>query len=423
MDEERTYGVAELAGLIGRVVAQAFPGTMWVQGQIRNLSRSANGHVYFDLAEPGPLGAAPAALVPVTLLASDKQQVNAVMKSGGAGRIEDGVEVRIAGRLNWFTPRGRLQLRMTGIDPSFTLGRLLEDRDRLLAKLRADGLLARNRTVPLPIAPMRVGLVTSLGSAAHADFVHELELSGFAFALFEIDARTQGLDAGRQVAAAIATAVKAGAEVVAVVRGGGSRTDLAPFDGEAIARAIAGCPVPVFTGIGHELDRSIADEVAHSAFKTPTACAAGLVDQVVGSVADESMTCGGRSPGWPTRPGRQAADRLDSSLVAAGPVHARRPGHRRSGARRPPAPAAPRRRARPHARRAAPGQRRDPHPCPRPGSHPGPRLVDHPRRATGWVVRSSRRPLAPGQELVTTFAEGSVTSTVTATDQEPTDHG
>jgi exodeoxyribonuclease VII large subunit len=125
-----------------------------------------------------------------------------------------------------------------------------------------------------------VGLVTSLGSAAHADFLHELELSGVGFRVTEVDARVQGVEAELTVAAAIAAADDAGVDVVCVVRGGGARTDLAAFDHERIARAIARCGRPVWVGIGHEIDRTIADEVAHSSFKTPTACAAALVDRV-----------------------------------------------------------------------------------------------------------------------------------------------
>src|SRR3954464_8177935 len=88
--DERTYGVAELGAVIARVVNQAFPGRCWVRGQIRNLSRSAVGHVYFELAEPGPLGEPPDAVVPVTLLSSDRNAVNTVMRAAGAGRMQDG---------------------------------------------------------------------------------------------------------------------------------------------------------------------------------------------------------------------------------------------------------------------------------------------------------------------------------------------
>jgi exodeoxyribonuclease VII large subunit len=119
--------------------------------------------------------------------------------------------------------------------------------------------------------------VTSSGSAAEADFVHELGRSGFAFDLVRIDARVQGLDAPLEVVAGIRDAVAAGVDVIALVRGGGAKTDLQAFDDERVARAIALCPVPVLTGIGHEVDRSVADEVAHRAEKTPTACAQALV--------------------------------------------------------------------------------------------------------------------------------------------------
>ena len=98
---------------------------------------------------------------------------------------------------------------MATIDPAYTLGRLGEDRDRLLAALRSEQLLDRNRSVPMPVLPLRIGLVTSLGSAAHADFRHELERSGIGFRILEADARTQGLDAGRSVAVAIARLVRA----------------------------------------------------------------------------------------------------------------------------------------------------------------------------------------------------------------------
>jgi exodeoxyribonuclease VII large subunit len=125
-----------------------------------------------------------------------------------------------------------------------------------------------------------VGLVTSAGSAAHADFLHELAASGFGFDVLCADARVQGVESELSIVAAITALELEGVDVIAVVRGGGARTDLAAFDSEAIARAIATCRVPVWSGIGHEIDRSVADEVAHSTWKTPTACAVALVESV-----------------------------------------------------------------------------------------------------------------------------------------------
>ncbi len=278
-----TWTVAELSAHLSRLLAVAFPGDLWVQGQMRNLSRPESGHVYFDLVEPAAAGEALGAALSVVLLAPEKRMVNdALRRAGGAVRMVDGIEIRIQGRVRWWAPRGQLQLRMTFIDPAWTLGRLAADREQVLTELAAEGLVDRNRSRAMALVPLRVGLVTSEGSAAHADFLAELQTSSYGFEVIVADARTQGLDCERSVVSALrALATGPGeVDVIAVVRGGGARTDLAAFDRPGIARAIAAMPVPVLTGIGHETDSSIADLVAHRSFKTPTAVAAELVDRV-----------------------------------------------------------------------------------------------------------------------------------------------
>jgi len=276
-----TWSVAELSTHLERLLVGAFPSDVWVAGQIRNLSRSANGHVYFQLVEPAAAGVAPRAQLAVTLLAPEKQVVNAQLKrAGGAVRMVDGIEVRIAGRIRWYGPRGVLQLKMHGIDPAFTIGRLQEDKDRLLASLAEDGSLGRNGALAFPLVPLRIGLITSRGSAAHADVLAELAASGIGFTVRSVDARTQGPTCGPSVAHALSVLSADEVDIILLVRGGGARTDLAGFDTELVARAIAATPVPVLTGIGHEVDRSIADEVAHQSHKTPTAAAAAVIDHV-----------------------------------------------------------------------------------------------------------------------------------------------
>jgi exodeoxyribonuclease VII large subunit len=276
---EPTYSVGELAEALTNAVHRAFPDEVWVRGEIHNISRPPSGHVYFQLVEGH--GTTTTALLPVILSARNKGRINETLKrAGGSVRMVDGTEVRIRGRLDWFAPRGQLQLRMTTIDPSYTLGRLAAAREDLMRRLAAEGLLDRNQRTALPLVPLRVGLITSAGSAAAADFLDELRRSGLAFQVTVVDVRVQGLDAARSVMDALAHYAADPPDVVALVRGGGARTDLAAFDHEGIARAIAWMPVPVLTGIGHEIDRSVADEVAHSAYKTPTACAQALVEVV-----------------------------------------------------------------------------------------------------------------------------------------------
>lgn len=276
---EPTYSVGELADAIGNAVRASFRDEVWVRGEIHDLSRPASGHVYLTLVEDRPDGGK--ATLSVMLSAANKVAVNrALTRAGGSVRMVDGTEVRIRGRLDWYAPRGQLQLRMTAIDPAYTLGQLELARAELLARLTAEGLLDRNGALPMPLVPLRIGLVTSRGSAAEADFLDELSHSGIAFHLIAVDVRVQGVGAPRQIASGIASAAARACDVIAVVRGGGARTDLAAFDDEQVARAIARCPVPVLTGVGHETDRSVADEVAHTVAKTPTAAAQLLVERV-----------------------------------------------------------------------------------------------------------------------------------------------
>jgi len=284
--EAVTWTVGQLVDWVNAVVSQTLGGEIWVEGEISNLQRSSIGHVYFTLREPpdelAGSGNGPASTLSVTLFEWHRQNVNRHLKrSGGAVRISDGVRVRIRGAVEVYGPRSQLQLKMSGIDPVFTLGTLAAERAALLARLDADGLLRANAAVPLVPLPTRVALVTSVGSAAHADVLHELAAVGIGFDVVVVDTRVQGPGAPEGIAAALATAARARAELILLVRGGGARTDLAAFDEELVARAIARCPVPVWTGVGHEIDRTVADDVAHTAWKTPTAGAAAVGERAV----------------------------------------------------------------------------------------------------------------------------------------------
>lgn len=280
--ERTTYTVGELAKVVGQALARAFPDEVWVQGEIRDLSRASSGHVYFTLLDSDDVEGAPAVL-PVTLFESDKVAVNRVLARSGAVRMTDGVEVRIRGRVSHYAARGIVQMRMTWIDTDFTLGKLAAARDRLVKSLEQRGLLQRNPKLPMPLVPLQVGLITSGGSAASADFLDELRRSRYAWRIAVFDARVQGLDAARDVVRGLRVLATAAVDVIAIVRGGGAQTDLAVFDSEEIAVAIAECRIPVLTGIGHETDVSVADLVARN-YKTPTACAVGLIDLVDGFV-------------------------------------------------------------------------------------------------------------------------------------------
>ena len=270
------YTVTELMTATADAIKDRLGGAVWVDGEISG-PRESRGHFYFDLVDRDDKGAV-TAKVPVALWSRTRTRVDQKLRDAGTVRLEEGVKVRIRGPLELWLAGGRLQLSMQDIDPAFTLEALESERERVLALLRAENLIERNRMITVPAMPLRIALVTADESAAQADFMHSLVESGLPWQVSFIDSKVQGAGAERTIAAALRTAQRMNVDVIALVRGGGSRLDLAVFDHEHVARTIATSTIPVFTGIGHEIDTSVADVVAHTANKTPTACAEALID-------------------------------------------------------------------------------------------------------------------------------------------------
>ncbi len=307
-----TYTVGELAEAVNASLRRGFREGVWVRGEITGWSDRGK-HAYFTLADDGD----ERAVVNVQFFANARMRLRPMLQRHRL-RLADGMKVRIFGYLDYYAPTGRLGLKMTGIDPRYTLGDIAQSREQVMQRLVADGLLDRNRGRELSVLPLRIGVVTSVGSAAWHDFHHELEASGFAFDLAVVDVRVQGDTAVPMVAAGITTLARHHLDAVVVIRGGGARNELAVFDAEPIARAIAASASPVITGLGHEVDRSIADEVAHTAAKTPTACAGVLIDRV-------AAACGRAEDAW-----RHIQLRSQAVLQADSAALAQR-GHRIAG--------------------------------------------------------------------------------------------
>jgi exodeoxyribonuclease VII large subunit len=274
-----TFTVSELGEAINSQLRRGFYEGVWVRGEIQGW-QDRGGHAYFSLVDDA---AETKAVLNVQFFANVRMKLRPMLQKHRL-RLGDGMKVRIHGYPDFYAPTGRLGLKMSGIDPRYTLGEIALARDELVRKLVAEGLYDRNRVRRLPDVPLRIGVVTSIGTAAWHDFVHELEQSGFGFHLVVADVRVQGDWAVAMVSAGLRTlsrlAADGGLDAVVLIRGGGARSELAAFDAEPIARSIAECTVPVLTGLGHEVDRSVADEVAHRSLKTPTACAASLVELV-----------------------------------------------------------------------------------------------------------------------------------------------
>lgn len=273
---DSTLGVAELLDRVESSITAVLPGPVWVRGEVSGFKRTAGGAGFFDLVDTESnrfsLG--------VSARGRVMAEIDHLLNSTGLGSLRSGIEIRAQGTVGLVRERSQIRFSLLKVDPEFIAGRLAVDRDDVIRRLTADGTLSRNRKLSLPLVPLRVGLLTSRGSDAHADFLDQLGSSGYRFSVRTVHSLVQGDRAPDEIATGLSRLARSGVDLVAVVRGGGSKLDLAPFDSEVVARAIAAMPIPVVTGIGHETDRSIADEAAAHAEKTPTAIAGWLVSRV-----------------------------------------------------------------------------------------------------------------------------------------------
>ena len=314
--QEETYSVSALCEEVRDLLQQAYT-EVWVVGEVNRVREHRSGHFYFELIEKGEDDQITAKMEAVSWR-NDYRRIQQVLADSDQ-KIIEGQEIRCRGRLDFYPPFGRLQFVVREVDPVFTLGLMARRRQETLTALTKAGLLDRNRGQKLADLPLRIGLVTSHESAAYHDFLSSLKESGYGFQVLFVHAAVQGRDAETEIASALSWLQDGQIDCLALIRGGGSRADLAVFDSRRVAEAIASFPAPVLTGLGHEIDRAIADLTAHTAFKTPTKVAEFLVERVAGAeraVADLGSSLGHLGMGW-LRQGRQVLGRAERGLITA----------------------------------------------------------------------------------------------------------
>ena len=233
---------------------------VWVAGEVSNLTRASSGHVYLSLKDESAL-------------------MRAVIWRGTAAQLAidpaDGLQVVVHGRLEVYAPRGTYQLTIDRLHALGT-GTLEAQLRRLRDALDREGLFAPARKRPIPAFPRRIALVTSPTGAAIADFLTALFARWKGSEVIVVPSRVQGAGAADELATALAAAARLvpAVDVIALVRGGGSLEDLWAFNEETLVRAIAASPVPVVSGVGHEIDVTLADLAADLRALTPTDAAA-----------------------------------------------------------------------------------------------------------------------------------------------------
>lgn len=254
-------------------------GTVWIEGEVAQI-RVSGGHRYLTLTERGSGFRGADCSLTAVCWSSAWSRISAKLTGLGL-EVNQGSIVQLRGKLDVWG-RTEIVLVADAVNTDALLGRAELEKRKLLESLEKEGILRANRGAVLGLVPLRIGLVAADRTEGLADFLGVLGASPYAFEVTHLPVTVQGVTAPAEIAAAISALVARSVDLIAVVRGGGSRGDLAAFDHERIARAICGSAVPVWCGVGHTGDRSVADEVAHTSHPTPTACAQAIERRVAG---------------------------------------------------------------------------------------------------------------------------------------------
>ena len=272
MGERNYIDLLALQTRIKESITDAFPGRYWVKAEIASWSPRSNGHCYLSLSQSR--SGKSIAEIRAMIWKWKYPLLTQSFESSTGQRLQAGLTVLVQVTVSYSELYG-ISLFVEDIDPAFTLGEQALERKKAIEKLTAQGYMEMQKELALPDLPYRLAVITSKTAAGYQDFRHHLldNPEGYAFQLDLFEALMQGEQAPASIMEALEEAGEKNYDAVLLLRGGGSELDLACFDDYDLAVAIATCPVPVVTAIGHDKDVHIADMVAHASVKTPTALA------------------------------------------------------------------------------------------------------------------------------------------------------
>lgn len=277
MDGRDYMDLLELQTRIKDGVAEAFPGRYWVKAEIASWSPRANGHCYLSLTQSR--GGKAIAESRAMIWKWQYPRLTQYFAQETGQKLQAGLTVLVKVQVAFSELYG-MSLYIEDIDAAFTLGEQALERKKTIERLTKDGYMDMQKELAIPDIPWRLAVITSKTAAGYQDFRNHLldNPEGYAFSLDLYEALMQGEQAPQSIAEAIEEASGKSYDAILILRGGGSETDLQCFDDPDLAVTIATIPVPVVTAIGHDKDVHIADMVAHSSVKTPTALADLFLD-------------------------------------------------------------------------------------------------------------------------------------------------
>lgn len=272
----------ELNIMLRDLVALSFPDEWWVTAEISEFRQTANGHCYLELVDKDERSAGDfRAKARANIWRSASALLLPKFREDTGRSLSAGMKVLVRVRIAFHEVYGH-SLTITDLDPTYTLGDVARQRQEILAQLEDDGVLTLNQELPLSRPLRRIAVISAAGAAGFGDFVQQLVQSGYSFTTQLFEATMQGSAVESSIIAALnrIAAQQEAWDCVVIIRGGGAVSDLNGFETYSLAANVAQFPLPILTGIGHERDETVIDLVAHSRFKTPTAVAAFLIEQM-----------------------------------------------------------------------------------------------------------------------------------------------
>jgi len=275
---QTAYSLFELNTAIKSAIGTVFSEACWVTAEIAELKCNQRGHCYLELVEKD--NDKTIAHTKATIWAYEYRKLSHIFQAATNESLRPGMKIMFLAVVNYHEVYG-LSLNIRDIDPAYTIGEMARKRKEVIERLGKEGLLELNKGLNLPLVPQRIAVISSPAAAGYGDFFNQLDTNpyGYKFVHVLFPAVMQGQDAEGSIIAALLKVreYRHLFDVAVIIRGGGSAVDLNCFDSYALASHIARCPLPVITGIGHEKDDTVADIVAHTRIKTPTAVAEFLV--------------------------------------------------------------------------------------------------------------------------------------------------
>lgn len=283
-EERRELSLLELNNLVRGAVSEAFPGTCWVRAEMSDVRTNASsGHCYLEFIEKNSITGQLVARARGSIWAKTFRMLKPYFEMETGQMFASGLKVLVKVSVEFHELYG-YSLTVLDIDPAYTLGDMLRKRMEIIRQLKEEGVFTLNKELPFPVLPKRIAVITSPTAAGYEDFLNQLanNKAGYPFYPKLFPALMQGERTEESVIAALDRIYHHidCFDVVVIIRGGGSTSDLNSFDSYLLAANCAQFPLPVITGIGHERDDTILDMVAHTRMKTPTAVAEFLIGRM-----------------------------------------------------------------------------------------------------------------------------------------------